>query len=219
MVLDIPRVLIFAILLLVFFKFVKWLIVKCSRWIREHFLLKKMAKSGIRDIDRMDGFQFEIYLKALLKELGYKSEVTKTTHDYGADLLMKKDGKKIVIQAKRYNQNNKVGIDAIQQVYAAKPFYKAHDCWVMTNSLFTKSARTLAKACGVNLYDRNQLMELINTINPNITAKQVFQEVEPKSRKCPSCSGNLIKRTSRTGNHFMGCSNYPSCNHTESIAK
>ncbi|MYL43996.1 restriction endonuclease [Virgibacillus salexigens] len=189
------------------------------RLIRERAILKKLSKAGIQDIDKMDGFQFEVYLKALLKALGYKSTVTSGSHDFGADLIMKKEGKKIAIQAKRYGYRNRVGIEAIQQVYASKPFYKVDECWVMTNSLFTKSARQLAKACDVKLYDRYKLSEFINKVNPEVTAKYVVETVEPEKRKCPVCSGELMQRTSKTGNRFMGCSNYPNCTHTEKVAK
>lgn len=202
------------LLLLIYF-----IIKKGFKYIRELITLKKMSKSGIRDIDRMDGFQFETYLKSLLKELGYKSSVTSGTHDYGADLIMKKEGKKVVIQAKRYGFKNKVGISAIQQVYSSKPYYKAHECWVMTNSQFTKSAKQLAKSCDVKLYDRYKLIDIINKINPSMTAKNVSEQVAPKNRNCPRCSGELVLRKSKTGNQFMGCNNYPRCTHTEPIAK
>lgn len=186
---------------------------------KEKSMLKKLAKSGMYDIDRMDGLQFEVYLKALLKELGYKSEVTKGSNDFGADLIMKKENKKVVIQAKRYGYKNKVGINAIQQVYAAKPYYKADECWIMTNSIFTKQAKELAEACNVKLFDRYKLAEFINKVNGNTTPDKIINTVSPETRKCPNCDGDLIKRTSKAGNHFMGCTNYPNCTHTEPIAK
>lgn len=192
---------------------------KVYQWIKERNMLKKLSKAGMYDIDRMDGFQFEVYLKALCKELGYRSSVTDGSHDFGADLIMKKDGKKVVIQAKRYGYKNRVSLDAVQQVYAAKPYYKADECYVMTNSLFTKSAKQLAKACDVKLYDRYELAAFINKVNVEVTAKNVAATVEPETRKCPVCSSDLIQRKSKVGNRFMGCSNYPSCTHTEPIAK
>ena len=45
-----------------------------------------MAKSGIRYIDKMDGHQFEVYLKALFRELGYSPTVTKQSNDLGGSL-------------------------------------------------------------------------------------------------------------------------------------
>ncbi|MCU9601749.1 restriction endonuclease [Pallidibacillus thermolactis] len=186
---------------------------------KENRYLKELAKSGMKEIDRMDGLQFEVYLKALFREIGYRPLVTKSSHDFGADLIMKKHDKKIVIQAKRYSYRNKVGIEAVQQIYSAKAYYKADECWVITNSSFTKSAEKLASACNVKLIDRKKLVHLINKINPSVSAKKVIETVKPQSRKCPNCSGELVQRKSKTGNLFMGCSNYPSCTYTENVAK
>lgn len=41
----------------------------------------------------MNGTQFESYLEVLFKSLGYKTQVTRTSHDYGADLIIVKDNK------------------------------------------------------------------------------------------------------------------------------
>lgn len=206
---------IYLIIFLALIKVLKYLF----RIIKENHILKKLSASGIKDIDKMDGYQFEVYLKSLLKEMGYSASVTSGSHDYGADLIIKKGGKKIVVQAKRYGFKNKIGIDAIQQVYSAVPYYKANDAWVMTNSIFTKNAINLAKACDVNLIDRNKLINFINKVNPDMTAKSVIDNVSPLKRTCPLCKNKLIKRTSKNNNHFMGCETYPQCKHTEPIAK
>ncbi|PES60889.1 restriction endonuclease, partial [Bacillus cereus] len=37
-------------------------------------------------------------------------------------------------------------------------------------------------------------------------------------RKCPACKNHLVIRNSnKTGNKFFGCSQYPTCTHTEPI--
>lgn len=51
----------------------------------------------------------------------------------------------------------------------------------------------------------SDLEKEINKVTPNIEAK-----------KCPDCGGNLIIRKGRYG-LFLGCSNYPKCNHIEKI--
>lgn len=187
------------------------------RFIRHRRIIKRMSKSGIQDIDQMDGFQFEFYLLALFKQLGYQPLETKKSHDYGADLILK--GKnKIVIQAKRYNFKNRVGIEAIQQIYAAKAYYQAQEAWVITNSRYTPNAINLAKACGVKLLDRVDLQEFINKVNPEVTAAQVHQQVESDSRICPKCGETLVVRSSRNNaRKFFGCTSFPQCRHTEQI--
>lgn len=188
----------------------------------EKLKLNRMAKYGMDYIDKMDGFQFEVYLKALFQKLGYKPEVTRKTGDYGADLVLK--GKnKIVIQAKRYNQKNKVGISAVQEILGAKEYYKANEAWVITNSTFTPQAIKLAESSNVKLLDREALQKFINQINPESTAennlaKEVFNEVESENKKCPRCGNDLVVRVSKkSGAKFMGCSGFPACRYTEAI--
>lgn len=54
--------------------------------------------------------------------MGFKVQRTAATGDFGADLLIKKDGRMIAVQAKRYNKS--VGVEAVQQVSVSMPYYK-----------------------------------------------------------------------------------------------
>lgn len=126
---------------------------------------KLLLRSGIRDIDAMSGYEFEEYLSALFSKLGYTSVPTPKSGDFGADLILN-GKKKIVIQAKRYGVKNKVGLDAVREIYASAKYYQADECWVITNSLYTKQAVELANACEVKLIDRYELQKLIVRVNP-----------------------------------------------------
>lgn len=212
---GILQIFLYGIGLYIIFHILKWSVGK----IREIRILKRMAKSGIHYIDKMDGFQFEVYLKALFRELGYHPEVTKRSCDYGVDVILK-GKKRIVIQAKRYGIKNRVGIRAVQEVYAGKAYYKADEAWIVTNSVFTKQAEELAKACQVKLIDRFELQNLITKVNPEQKAKDVYQQVNPAERKCPVCKNQLVIRYSKKNdNKFFGCSQFPSCTHTEAVNK
>ncbi len=119
---------------------------------------KILRKSNIHDIDNMDGFQFEHYLVELFKSLNYTVKRTPDTGDFGADLILHKEGKRIVVQAKRYK--GKVGVKAIQEIIGAKSYYKAHSAWVITNSSYTNSALTFANKTNVRLIDRDILIKM-----------------------------------------------------------
>ncbi|WP_454871025.1 restriction endonuclease [Priestia megaterium] len=124
---------------------------------------KIIKRSNIKEIDVMNGIQFENYLGVLFKSLGYKAQVTRTSYDYGADLIIVKDNKKIVVQAKRYSK--KVGISSVQQIVGAKNYYKADEVWVITNNYFTQPAINLAYANNVILIDRDSLIQLSAQVN------------------------------------------------------
>jgi restriction system protein len=55
-----------------------------------------IKRSNIKEIDSMNGVQFENYLDVLFKSMGYKTKATPTSHDYGADLIIIKDNKKLL---------------------------------------------------------------------------------------------------------------------------
>ncbi|AGX02781.1 MULTISPECIES: restriction endonuclease [Bacillus] len=129
-----------------------------------HFIRQqKIRKSGIMEIDKMKGKEFEAYLQVLFKSLGYTVRMTPTTGDYGADLILTVSDKKIVVQAKRYNK--KVGIKAVQEVVSAKNHYNANECWVITNNYFTDPAVRLASSNNVVLKNRDHLMKLMLNMN------------------------------------------------------
>lgn len=119
---------------------------------------ERLKSSGILEIDKMTGEQFEKYLAQVYKSMGYSVQMTSKTADYGADLILHKDGKKIIIQAKRYNSN--VGIKAVQEVIGAINYYQAIEGWVVTNSYLTKNAKKLAESNKVKIIEREELIEL-----------------------------------------------------------
>jgi restriction system protein len=118
--------------------------------------IRRLARSGIDDIDRMGGRVFEQYLEVLFRRRGYKVELTKFAGDYGGDLVVRKDGVRTVVQAKRYTKN--AGVRAVQEVVAAKGYYDCAAAMVVTNSGFTRQAQELARKNKVTLWARDRLI-------------------------------------------------------------
>ena len=116
----------------------------------------RLARSGIRRIDRMDGPTFEAYLEILFRRLGYHVQRTRASGDFGADLIVERDGVRTAVQAKRYAKA--VGLTAVQEAAAARGKYGCDAALVVTNSTFTRPARELAEANGVELWDREELI-------------------------------------------------------------
>jgi restriction system protein len=125
---------------------------------------QRLANSGIFEIDHMTGEQFEQRLQILFTNLGYKAQRTnnsKSRPDYGADLVIEKDGIKTVVQAKRWR--GWVGEDAVRQAYSAMNYYKCTQAMVVTNSNFSQMAWQLAKSNNVKLWNRNHLINVLLT--------------------------------------------------------
>lgn len=179
---------------------------------------KRLKVARMDEVDAMDGVQFEHYLSVLFKSLKYSAKVTQSAGDYGADLIIKKDGRTIAVQAKRYKNN--VGIKSVQEIIPALKVYDAQEAWVVTNSYFTKPAKELAEKNDVKLIDRDQLIKWMNIIqaaerpNPEKIKREIKQEIK---KKCDKCNAPMVIRNGKSG-IFYGCTNFPHCKNT-AIAK
>ncbi|MEL3972054.1 restriction endonuclease [Rossellomorea oryzaecorticis] len=123
----------------------------------------------IEEVDNMSGIEFEHYLVPLFRNLGYYVEITKPSGDFGCDLILKKDKEKTVVQAKRYGANQKVGVDAVNQVVGAAGYYNATKKFVVTNRYYSEPAKITAKRNNVLLLDREDLIRFINQFNEKQT--------------------------------------------------
>lgn len=175
----------------------------------------KYLNSGIEIVDKLQGEEFEDFLLAHFQNLGYDAEKTSKTNDYGADLILKKAGKKTVVQAKRWV--SKVGIAAIQEVFGAKSYYKADNCIVVSNNYFTPNAINLAKASNVELWDRNKLLDIMGKTNGKDILQHKFDIDNINNRViCQKCGSDMVIKDGKYG-RFYGCSKYPRCRNTQKI--
>ena len=124
---------------------------------------------SMQEIDKLSGREFELYLEKVFKGLGWYAKVTPASGDQGADLILMKFGKRTAVQAKHYKKP--VDNKAVQQVVAAKAYYDCTAAMVVTNNYFTESAKKLAAANKVDLWDRDRL------------ATEVIKITAPQDRK------------------------------------
>ncbi|MCB0111489.1 MAG: restriction endonuclease [Caldilineaceae bacterium] len=127
----------------------------------------RLAKAGIAEIDKLGGEDFEKYLEMLFRKLGYSVKRTPYHGDFGADLVLQKNGAQTVVQAKRYQRS--VGVKAIQEAVAAKDYYQCDNAMVVTNSHYSQQARKLAAANKVELWDRTQLVDQLLSVQQDST--------------------------------------------------
>lgn len=121
------------------------------------YQLHRLSKSGITEIDRMDGHTFEEYLSTLFRRLGYGVELTSRHGDYGADLVVTRGRRRTAVQAKRWSK--RVGVKAVQEAVASKGMYRCDAALVVANREFTQQAQKLARANKVELWGRAVLVE------------------------------------------------------------
>ena len=126
----------------------------------------KIAIFNLSQIDSLSGVEFENFLAEIFEKMGYRVEKTKASHDYGADLLLFKGDKKIVVQAKCYTKA--VGIKAVQEIVGAMQHYMANEAFVATNNYFSKDAEVLALENNVKLIDRTVIENILSKYDVKI---------------------------------------------------
>jgi len=121
---------------------------------------KTENRISLEDIDKMEGWKFEEFLKKLFEKMDYSVELTQDSNDYGADLILSKSGERISVQAKRWREN--VGRKAVQEVYSSIAHWKTQRGIVVCSSDFTNNAIILAQSCNVELWNRDKLEKMLN---------------------------------------------------------
>ena len=119
--------------------------------------LKEIEYGLDKDFLHMGHFEFEEFIARLFQKMGYQTEVTRKTGDYGIDVIAI-DGKgKIAIQAKQYKGGNNVGNETVQQLLGAMWRVKAYKAIIITTSDFTRQAIQQASDSPIELWNLNML--------------------------------------------------------------
>ena len=128
------------------------LVLQTAQWLYfRHFI----DRARIEEVDEMTGWEFERWLEGFFKQLGFEIQRTPYRGDFGADFVLTWNKTRIAVQAKR--SALQVGVRAIQEVVAAKAYYKCDHSMVVTNNYFTEQALILARANGVWTRSRDDL--------------------------------------------------------------
>lgn len=120
---------------------------------------RQFGAAKAADLDQLSGLEFEEFLAGLFRAQGYAAELTPSSGDYGADLILSKDGRRIAVQAKRYVGS--VGVQAVQEALSGQAYYQCHTAWVITTGTFTTNALELAKKSGVKMMGRSDIGNLM----------------------------------------------------------
>lgn len=136
--------------------------------------LRKKAMQALKksDITTMSGQAFEQYMAALFKSQGFSVKPTPTTGDFGVDLIIRRDGQSTAVQLKRYRRA--VSLKAVQEAVTGKRHYHCDKAMVVTNNVFTPSAKSLAATNDCELIDEARLGQWVfafqNQKNPGHNA-------------------------------------------------
>ena len=122
-------------------------------------LLHSRRSGRLRNVDSMDGLDFEKYVAKLLVAVGFHNVSLTEQYDFGVDIVAEKDGLRWGIQTKRYS--GLVKANAVRQVVTGLKLYNCDRAMVITNSSYSAVARRLAHANDCVLVDRAGLHRLV----------------------------------------------------------
>jgi restriction endonuclease Mrr len=100
-----------------------------------------------RDVFKLSSRQYEEMIAELLDDMGYQVELTPATRDGGKDILasIKTPAADLLllVEAKRYREDRKVGVELVRTLYGTLHDYQASSAMLVTTSTFSKDARAL----------------------------------------------------------------------------
>lgn len=181
----------------------------------------------------LSGAEFERLLALYFRDQGYEvKEVGVGGNDGGVDLVITdRRGERIAVQAKCYSDRNNVPVQTVRELVAAK---RNHDCilsLLVTTSDLTSPAKAEAEKFKVDYWHGAILEQKLmawgkwkpgKKINKSSTGRSELAKsrnevaASVSSVKC-TCGAQMVKRRSKQGLEFWGCTTYPSCRHTKSI--
>jgi HJR/Mrr/RecB family endonuclease len=137
-----------------------------SFWDLLHLLQKNLSKdiNGSyqgKPLRQLSGPQFEQFLGWFFEQQDYNVTRMKSSHDKGGDLIIERARERTVIQAKRRKKT--IGVQAIQECFTAKAYYKANHALVITTSKISRPAVDLAHRLEVEIWDRERLLQELRT--------------------------------------------------------
>lgn len=178
-------------------------------------------QSGIESIRDMSWQDFELLVGEAFKRKGFEvRENGGGGADGGIDLVLTKNGKKSIVQCKRWKTFS-IGVPLIRELYGVMTSERANDCIFVSSGNYTAEARLFAEDKPIWLIDGSELLEMVAgvQVQPNIKKpSSSYKQPIATSPECPLCGSAMVKRIARkganAGNQFWGCSAYPGCRGT-----
>jgi hypothetical protein len=131
----------------------------------------------------MSSQQFEDAIAQLFRKLGYEVKQTPYSNDGGKDAILLKDGKKYLVECKRYNESNCIGRPDIQKFVAAMYDEAATGGFYVNTGIFSSDAKKYAESHAGRVYDRFTFPSLV------IQAYPVAEDATSAKTMCFECGG------------------------------
>lgn len=150
--------------------------------------------------------EYENFVSRYFKRQGYNSKITPFRGDYGTDLIIEKNRKKIAVQVKMYGQTSrKINRRMIMEFYGSAKYFGCNGAIIVTDGDILPEANEVAQKLGVKIMFLPASRGYLKSMKK--TQKYKFSEIwekyiiplEGKVLKRPNGSSNKIVRVDWSG--------------------
>ena len=149
---------------------------------------------------QIDEYEFENFIADLWERQGWDTRVSQGSNDRGIDVVAEKSGlipQKHLIQAKRYDSKNTVGVREIREYSSLSRRENVDAVIIATTSSFTQQAESEAKKLNVKLIEGSDIYDTIVETD----SRDLFEEYVGLSDKEIRKLGNNREQIERIRNH------------------
>lgn len=191
------------------------------------------TRTDLASVAALDWRQFEQLVGEAFRRQGFLVEETgQGGADGGVDLVLRKDGRTVLVQCKRWRQRQ-VSVTTVREMWGLLAHHGADAVAIVSVGEFTPDARRFAERKAIDLISGPALLAMIREVQANnfstITRPdRIEPQVVPagqaapttsESPRCPNCASEMTLRMNRqAGNAFWGCSTFPRCRGTRPLA-
>lgn len=181
-------------------------------------LADEAARNPAADaLNGMNWQEFEMLVGEAFRRRGFAvAETGGGGADGGVDLVLTKDGEKLLVQCKQWRAY-KVGVNVVRELYGVMAAKGAAGGYVVTSGRFTQEAMDFAAGRNITLMDGAALRALIS----GVKVESAAANVEATTPACPSCGSAMVRRVAKrganAGNAFWECAQYPACKGVRSL--
>jgi restriction endonuclease Mrr len=132
----------------------------------ERLRLNKSFILNLDELRQLSPQDFEDEMARMFARMGYEVEQTPYSNDHGRDAILRKDGKKYLLECKRYGEGNPSGRPDLQKFHSPIMTEGAVFGFFVTTGRFTPDAIEFAKTVPIKLIDKNELVRMLFASKP-----------------------------------------------------
>jgi TPR repeat protein/HJR/Mrr/RecB family endonuclease len=140
----------------------------------------RLAKSLVPNIEELRGLswqQFEDEVARMFERMGFTVEQTPYVNDLGRDAILRKDGKKYLLECKKYAEGNVSGRPDLQKFHSAMITDVAVSGFFVTAGGFTKEAIEFAAKVRMELIDQDKLVRVMFDSKPDPAEEDSYRSM------------------------------------------